>query len=341
MPANDSSLIDNRGTATPLPFLDLALSTSGFLLDQFVADTVLPAYPVATQTGALPIMVADRHAYTLKRDSSGYPIRIPVKLNGVKYDATESSAESAVPDDSAKAYFDKAKAYIHRAQQTALSLLLARETTVAALVQNTGVFDSGVTAGIWTTDSNDPVQELITIIEDRATLLGVDPSALAVLMPARAWRAFKRNALVKAAVASLFQGQGATSINISAEQAAAVLGVGKVTVARAQVDTANPAKASVFGPVWDRTKVVVYLPSEGSFESLGLGKTFTWTPGLDGSDLSQAVGQETNAALAFRSEIYRDERATSDIVRVRDYIAPVVTNTQAAYIITGVVASNY
>ena len=338
----DPSVIDARTSAnTPLPFVDLQLAGASWMLDGSVHSQIFVPMPVATQVGALPIWVADRHLYTLDRDSAGNPARIPRKIDGTAYNCTEAALEAPVADDAAKSYWDKSKAYVHAGQQVFLSHLIARDNTAATLALNTAVIDNAAATAVYSTDSTDVIQELVGIIEDRATLLGVDPSALNVFIPAKAWKAIKRNATVKAALLTFFSGAGVNSLNMQPMQFAAMLGCGKVIIGRLQKDTANPSKTQVLAPIWDKTKILIYLPSTPQYEMIGFGKMVSWAGGLDPSDIAMATGAEVDPALLLRTDMYRDERATSDIVRVRDYKQFLITNAKAAYIVTGVVGGGY
>lgn len=341
------STLDSRGTSTPLPAIDLVLATALGLLDGFLAHKILRPYLVAVANGSLPIHVLDRRVYTAKRAPDGSFQRIISEVGADKYACSENGLELPLYDGDVRVYGDRARAETHKAKQVALSLLLARESAAAALLMSTTTFAAGrrvdVTGGkYWSAATGVPLDDLTNAIALVSDSAGVPAERLTLTIAAEAYRALSRNTQVinQVKATPAFANLGSSSIPavIPASVMAAVLGIKEVLIATNLKDSANRAKTSSLAAVWDKTKCLVSYNGMDVGEDVALGHTFTTDEGMDRSALSAAADLPADPALVFRADMYRDEKITADIIRVRDCTDTKVTNVNAGALITGILA---
>lgn len=343
------SLIDSRGTATPLPEVGLVLATAMALFEGFIAQLLLPAFESRTKTGSLPFNVYDRRIYSAARDPNGTFQRIVAEVGAKSFLCEEYGLELPLFDGEIAVYGERARAEQHKAMQVALSMLTLREAAAAALLFSTSTFTgaarlisiaNGAEWGAAATEApNDNglpltvLQKAIGTLEDR----GYRRDLLSVVMPTKTQRVFSLNKQVieKAKATPAYANLGAAAIPtvIPGSVIAALLGVKEVITAGGIKDTANRNKESSFSPIWDPEKVLVAHLSRGDFDDAGLGRTIVSSEGIDRSSLSAVADLPTDAGLLFRVESYREEKVTGDIIRVREQSVQKVTNADAGVLI--------
>ena len=89
---------------------------------------------------------------------------------------------------------------------------------------------------------------------------------------------------------------------LSEAEIAAALGVGKILVARAAINSANKNKTYSGGFVFSNAFITVANVQSGQFTAGGIGRTLVWS---------------ADAPVGFVSESYRDEARRSNVLRVR------------------------
>jgi hypothetical protein len=89
---------------------------------------------------------------------------------------------------------------------------------------------------------------------------------------------------------------------LSEAEIAAALGVGKILVARAAINSANKNKTYSGGFVFSNAFITVANVQSGQFTAGGIGRTLVWSADAPGG---------------FVSESYRDEARRSNVLRVR------------------------
>jgi hypothetical protein len=331
--------IDNRGTATPLPQIDLTLATSLDLLSAYVAHLILMPFVVMVQQGTMPITGLNRQIVTVDSDEEGYPVRLNTDVDGKTFLTKRKRVEVLLPDDSDRVYGTRERAQTHKAKQGTHSMLIAREASCVSLLQTTGTFGSGYNAAAaakWDTANGDPIADLVDAagaIEDKT---GVPASEVVFVMTPKAFRALCKHTKTRELAKAFMTGTGALPMILPTTVIAACAGVKNILIARAPKHTNAPGKTKVAAGIWSDTSVLGFLPAVGGQEEIGLGLNFVWDRSGSRSELSQAVDLERNDALAFSVEEYRDERAESDVVRVAMYDQPTITNKDAGYLITTV-----
>lgn len=341
--------LDSRGTATPLPEVDLVLATTLTLFNGFIAQRLLPAFESLKRTGVLPFNVVDRRVYTAARAPDGGFQRILTEVGAKLFVCEEYGLESVLFDGEVPVYGTRERGQQHKAGQTALSLLTAREFAASALLFSTSVFTGasglitiangaewGAAATELPNDNGFPITNLnkaIGMLEDR----GFRRDLLSVVMPTKTHRIASMNKQVIEKVKALpaYANLGASGVPavIPASAFAAVLGVKEVILAGSIKDTANRAKASTNVPIWDPEKVLVAYLSQGDLDDAGLGRTIVSSEGMDRSALSAAADLPTDAGLIFRTDTYRDEKVTGDVIRVREQDVQKVTNVDAGVLL--------
>ena len=106
---------------------------------------------------------------------------------------------------------------------------------------------------------------------------------------------------------------------LSEAEIAAALGVQKVLVGRAAINSANKNKAYSGGFVFSNSYITVANVQSGQFTSGGIGRTLVWSADAPGG---------------FVSESYRDEARRSNVLRVRMNTAEKLIDANAGVRIT-------
>lgn len=340
--------LDTR-TSRPLTDIGLTLATLIPLLEAFIAQRLLPAFEVLVSEGLLPFNVYDRRVYTADRAEDGTLRRVMTEVGNDKYSCKEGGLEAPLFDGEIRVYGTRERAEMHKAKQLLLSLLTAREATVAALLFNTTTFadaahkiavaggkewDAAADAGLPVTDLNNA----LGILEDR----GFVRAKVSLILPTKTQRVLSVNKqfLDKTKATPVFAALGAAAVPLVLPPAmiAAALGVKEVIIAGGIKDTANRGKASSFSPVWNPDQCMVAYLGEGTEDDAGLGHTFVSSEGMDRSALSSASDLPSDPALIVNVDAYREEKMTADIIRVRDNLDLKVTNVNAAVLIDGCLA---
>jgi hypothetical protein len=335
--------INNRA-ATPLPEIALRLLGSVLALDGFAAQKILPAYPVNVPQGLIPVDVMDRRIYSASRDPLGGFLRIATEIDNKNFHTAEAGLEALLFDGELPLYGDLATGQMKKARQVVLSLLLAREVSAANILFSTTTFDAAHRVDVANADRFDaaaganPINTLSAALTQVENRIGVRPNKLAI--PSAAYNALTRHpaflAEVKALPAYSGLGSGVVPSIVPAATLAALLELEEVIVLRHQKDTANRAKASALAPLWDKTKALAFYSKPIENEDMSLGHTFIYDEGLVRSAQTVSADLETNAALAFKVDTYREEAKTADVVRVRENLVQMVTNEDAGCLLTNI-----
>jgi hypothetical protein len=106
---------------------------------------------------------------------------------------------------------------------------------------------------------------------------------------------------------------------LSEAEIAAALGVQRVLVGRAAINSANKNKAYSGGFVFSNTFITVANVQSGQFTAGGIGRTLVWSADAPGG---------------FVSESYRDEARRSNVLRVRMNTAEKLIDANAGVRIT-------
>lgn len=343
------STIDSRGTATPLPEVDLVLATALALFEGFIAQRLLPAFESLKRHGTLPFNVHDRRIYTAARAPDGSFQRILTEVGAKEFLCGEYGLESVLFDSDIPVYGTRERGQQHKASQTALSLLTTREAAAAALLFSTDTFSGssrlvsiaggkewGAAATEVPNASAVPLTDFgkaIGLLEDR----GFRRDQLSIVLPVKTNRILSTTSQmitqVRAMPAYANLGANAIPAIIPGSVLASLLGVKEVIVAGSVKDTSNRAKASVIAPLWDPEKVLVAYLSQSDYDDAGLGRTIVSSEGLDRSALSAAADLPTDPGLIFHTDSYREEKVTGDVIRVREQSIQKVLNADAGVLI--------
>ncbi|NDD54627.1 hypothetical protein EBZ39_12255, partial [bacterium] len=106
---------------------------------------------------------------------------------------------------------------------------------------------------------------------------------------------------------------------LSEAEIAAALGVAKVLVGRAAINSANKNKSYSGGFVYSNSFITVANVQSGQFTAGGIGRTLVWSADAPGG---------------FVSESYRDEARRSNVLRVRMNTAEKLIDANAGVRIT-------
>lgn len=341
--------IDNSGSSRRLEEVGLILATQLTLYRGLVAQLILPAFESRLAAGTLPFNVFDRRIYSADRAADGTFRSILSEVGAKKFQCGEYGLKTPLLDSDVKIYGSRERGQLHKAQQVALSLLLAREVAAASLLFSTTTFSGasrlitiaggaewGAAATEAPADGGLPVTDIskaIGMLEDR----GYPREKLTIVIPAKTHRILSLNKQLveKARALPVFAALGASAVPVTmpVDVLKALFGVARVIIASGVKDTSNRAKASTFEPIWNPERVLVAYCAEGDTDDASVGRTIISSEGLDRSPLSAAEDLPADPGLIFRVEEYRDEDVAGDQIRVREQSVQLVTNADAAVLI--------
>lgn len=339
--------LDRRSdTSRAMPDTELIILTSPALRTGYIANRILPTFRVMDQAGPLPVLHTNRRLVTIKRDANGFPSRTPVQVSDKMYGCAESSHETAVPDASVKLYGTRELAENHAAENAVLKILDGREAAAAALLFSTSTFGSGLNTGIandkrWTLDAADPAADVLAAGGAIRKRTGVPVRDQRLVISAALHEVLSKQAKMRELAKALYSAGNIVPALIPEATLAAIFGVAGIDVGGVSFDTSDPSKGDTstsFSDAWAWDKALLYVPSTtGRIES-GIGRDLIWDAGLDRGPLTTATDLEADDALAFRLDVYREERATQNVVRARAYDQLLVMNAKAGHLLTNLAA---
>jgi hypothetical protein len=327
--------------AEPLIDIGLALAQESSLLDRFVAHRVFPTAVVGEEHGRIPRWMRRSRVETVKRNKDGTFNRLQSAVEDESYRCEEAGLEEALPDRDRRHFASAFDSEMRISRQLASNLLLSRDDALANVLFSTDTFGAGFNTGAtgaWghATASN-PIRDVELAKDQVRKRIGVYPNRL--LIGAGLWTKASLDPKILDQVKVLRAYAGDTMASrgrIALDALALAFGVDEVIVGAAVKDSAKEGQGYSGADVWaDDFALLFYGPQSISEEDLALGRTFVWDDGLQGSDLSDATSIESDALHSFRVEKYREERVTSDIIRVRDYIDMKMLLKESAHLITG------
>jgi hypothetical protein len=195
-------------------------------------------------------------------------------------------------------------------------LLRRREKAVADVLFATGTFTNTAAlaaADRWDADTSNPVKKVSDVREIIRLASGLDPNA--VVMGAAVWAGLRNHPDITSRVAGLVAGTPATEA-----QAAAALGVDRVLVGSAVVNTAG-ANANV----WGKFASVCYIdPAAGR--------------DVDGAIVPMQQFVWDGVAAPFSTFTYESQESRAHIVQCYDAVDAKAINVNSAYLLSTVVA---
>lgn len=153
-------------------------------------------------------------------------------------------------------------------------LMLAKEKRVAGLVTSgTNVGSYSAVGSSWTDHANsDPLSDLQTALDNVQDSTGYRPNI--VTFGTEAWRHFRRNTTVRNLIFGTNNGGGYPS----EAQVADILGVEKINVGKAYVNTGKEGQAESLETVWGDHVLMHYAPPSPSIFVPSFMYEFRWAP---------------------------------------------------------------
>jgi hypothetical protein len=242
------------------------------------------------------------------------------KFSSADYTTNEVGLEELIPDDAAT---DLNRFFSYEAE-TAKFLLrqlkLSHEARVNTLLfaGSTPFTTADQSAAVAYTQGNIATIDVARDVAAAKLALGkLGYEANCVAMNADVFELIRRSTLLQNQFFGVISNTGARLLN--EVEIAAALGVQKLLVGRAAINTAGKNKSYSGSFAISSAKIVVGQVAGGEFTAGGIGRTLVWSG---------------DSAGGFVSESYRDEARRSQVLRVRMNTDEVVIDANAAVRIT-------
>ncbi len=303
---------------TPRGDLGGALVETDVKQIQWIADKVFPVVPVSLQSSAYDII--DRKNIAIpdaRRAVNSTYNRVDTYFKTATYTCEEFGLEEQIDLSKAASlsqFFDYELAI---ADSLWGKMRAVFEKLVKDTIFNTTTFKG---ASLYTDNSAAPwdnaASDIIGHVEAARQLVtknsGMEPNTLIVGYPTFC------NMLGNTAIKARFPGTAALTRDLLEQMMAAILGVDQIMVGRAVYNSAVEGQAWTGSYIWgDDYAMLCRLNMSGGILADGLGKTFHWT---------------ADAPSLFTVETYQEAQTNSDVVRVRHFVDPVITDSACGHL---------
>ena len=289
-----------------------------------IGAEIFPLLPVAAKSGQyLKVQLAQADLLnndSKARSSASDYARVTRSFGTDSYDAVEYGLEEVIGDDfkaDADRFFDLEAS---SARYLLRQLKIGHEKRVsdiinAATTPFTTADQSAISAYTNANLANIDVAGDVAAARTELNKLGYEANA--VLMSAPVFERIRRTTKLQ----NQFFGVVSDTKGrlLSEAEIAAALGVERVLVGRAAVNSANKNKSYSGGFIFPNTFITVANVQSGQFTAGGIGRTLVWSADAPGG---------------FVSESYRDEARRSNVLRVRMNTAEKLIDANAGVRIT-------
>ncbi len=258
-----------------------------------LADFIAPKVTVGTSIGQYKRYNSKNafQVYDTARAIGGTATRIKFEADDPIYNCKPNALEIPIDDAERDAASDQMRLEESKIDTLISSALIARENKVANIVKAAVSAVSG--KGVWSSDSNDPVEEIDEQIQAIATNCGMMPNA--IVFGLGAWQVFRNHPKV------IQRQPGAALIGITAEQASRLFlnpGI-EVRVGILSKDTTKFGKEKSAENIIG-AEVLIFLRSENPTQyDPSFAKTFS-------------VGE----GFVEQVRVYREENSRSDVLAI-------------------------
>jgi hypothetical protein len=295
-----------------------------------IGEKCLPVLESDTQSGQYPIVRLATGAQfdndaAIRASGGAYP-RVTRSYDTDTFDCLDRGLESPIDDVDAKNLSRWMDLESSEAEMTQGQVALGHEARVQALMQSASTF-TATAAGVACTEALIATVNYAKDIQAAQRRLGAKGiTATHVIMSWTLWNQMIRSTLFQ----NYMRGNrpSDTVIMYDEGQVASVLRLQGILVARAQYNTAAKGKNASLSDVWNNTYYGVAALAGGGAVAGG---------NIGGARAIQGVGRTivwNKEGGIYVTETYRDERARSDIVRVRQNTAEKIFNPKAQELVT-------
>lgn len=316
----------NKSTSTSVPRGDLLGSLMEAPSDVvYIASEIFPETPVPKKSGTfgvIPLAAMLTMPPSIERAPKAGYNRTDWDFEEGTYRCKEYGHEEPKDDSEAENYSDYFNYEVVLAERGNRIVDTKREQRVAALLHNTSTFalsgNTGKNLSIeWDNSAScTPIDDMQDGINGVRARCGMTPNLLQISFPA--WRDLWQCSQVRNAIATVITKDVPDVTNEAARRAlAGVLGIKKIAVGDAVVNSAKKGQAPVIGEIWsaEYAALVVANPSK-DIAAPTAGRTFYW---------------EADGGMKFVDD-YRDERTRGDVVRVRQNVQEKFVYTECVYL---------
>ncbi len=300
---------------------DLKVSKLGF-----IAPFVFPIFNVAKQASTFGRVTIESllQRQNSNRTSGGNYNRGNWKLAPDQYATRERGFEEPIDDREAEIFADFLDA-IEVSGDRAMDVPLRNmEEDVKNVVFSTTIFTGNLTTAVTTPwsdkDNSKPVDDMNDAIQSVYDTSGLVANTLAISW--KTWKNLKDNAQVIDRIK--FSGRDDPK-KVTLQALATLFDIEEILVGGATLNTANETKPAAITTLWDTDKAQVFVKNDSrDLRQPTLGRIFNWT-----ADGGSAEG---------RVEMYRDEKARSNIARARMDTDEKLLLREAGHLLTNIAA---
>lgn len=288
----------------------------------FIADLVLPDFPVDNQSGKYPVIPVEALTEApddiSRRPRGGYK-RGDFEFEMDSFDCTEFGWEEPVDDVEVRLYsryFDVEKIAAIRARAIVKRV---REKRVAALLFNASNFSATSITHEWDDATNAvPITDVQTGRRAIHDAIGIEPNTLII-----AYSTFHNLGLVAQIIDRIkYTHPDVEKGEISKKLLAMAFGVEQVVVGDAMKNTAKKGQDASLSAIWyNEYAMLCHVSRSPDITTPCIGRTFRWTQDCPENQMV---------------ETYRDETLRSDIVRVREHCDEEIIIAASAYLMDNI-----
>jgi len=289
----------------------------------FIADKVLPMYPVDLKDGRYPKFTLAGGSELLDGDIStrrpgGSYKRVQRDFTEDTYSTADRGIEESVDDTSKKEFSRFFQQETIAARMCLRRMKIAAEIRAAAAMFNSSNFTATAATVSYTSahvadGTLDPIADILAAI-DKMNALGYMPNTMVI--PYAVFTLMRRSTKLQ----NYIRGNrpSDTELKVNSQTLADAFDIEQVLIARAPKNTAKKGQPTVTANIWPTTYIGLYDIQSGDPYAGGAGRTFVWN-------------EEGGLYVA---ESYRDEEVRSDIVRVRHHTIEKIIDANAGQLVT-------
>jgi hypothetical protein len=298
-------------------------NTKYAILEQFIADTVLPYWSDPEKVAAFPIISKEnfrKRVKTSRAPGAAFSRSMWAWDQGT-YNCVENAHEIPVDRKEAASY----ARILSYEQEAAIGadfiIRQEREARVAAAVMDPNTFTPTNVSVPWSTLATAyALGDIDTACNKLQDQLGVGRNQLSLILPRSAWQNLRKQTVVLNVLRNWDSGIQKPD-SIKQETIKNYLDIKQILVASGSYDTADEGQNQSFSQFWgDRYGMVALLvPGEDApRETLGLGRTIRWTDEMP-DDVT--------------IEVYTEDGIDSEVVRARQFTDELIQATFAGQLL--------
>jgi hypothetical protein len=260
--------------------------------NNYIAEQVLPSFPVAKQSGKHFIYDRGRFRNLPNKRAAGSPSNeVTLTLTtGLPYFAEDHALKQFVPDEDVENSITPTDPYVDATENVTERHLIARELEVAGMLTDTAQMTQNITLSGSSQfndyGNSDPFSTIDTALQTVHSAIHLTPNTL--IMGRQVWDKLKYHPAFLERIKYTQKGV------LSPDLLASLIGVERIIVGGAGYNTSKEGQTDSMSYIWGKHAILAYIAPRIAPKLMTLGLTYKWqemqTERLRGTDEEDRKG---------------------------------------------------